>query len=189
VEIIIKELANTYKNDFLDFFENRGFMDNPEWDSCYCVFFHHDRDIADWCARTKEENRNDAIKFIENNKMKGFLAYYKEEAVGWCNVNKKSVFSFHKTRENVYDENDKDIVSIVCFLIYHIYRRKGISTKLLNSIIDHYKGTDYSYIEAYPEKKQGKEKDHYYGHLSMYLKNRFTVYKEFDNYYIVRYKL
>ena len=121
--------------------------------------------------------------------MRGFLAYYNGEVVGWCNANKKSVFSFHKTRHNVYGEDDNEIVSIVCFLIYHKYRRKGISTKLLNTIIEYYKGKNYTYIEAYPEKAQGEEKNHYYGHLSMYLKIGFSVFKEYNNYYIVRYKL
>lgn len=189
MELTIKQLTKDTKNDFLDFFDNRAFIDNPSWAGCYCIFFHHDKDMNDWSARSKEDNRNEAIRLIDNNRMKGFLAYVENEVAGWCNVNNKPVFSFHKTREAVYTDNDNDIISIVCFLVYHKHRRKGISSRLLNTIIDCYKETGYKYIEAYPGKVKNEEKANYYGYLSMYEKSGFRIFKECENYYSVRYTL
>lgn len=188
-DIIIKQLSPDITGDFLDFFDNRAFADNPGWQACYCVFFHHQQDETDWLARTKQQNRQEAISLIKSGRMNGFLAYYNNSPAGWCNVNSKTVYAFNKTRVEVLTCDDDNIISLVCFLVDHRYRRRGISSGLLQKIIMHYTGSGKLYLEAYPAKKTTRDADNYYGPLDMYLKNGFHIDKEFKDYYIVRRKL
>lgn len=189
MDITIKRLNKTLLNDYLNFFDNIAFVDNKEWEGCYCVFYHHDQDVKNWLSRSKNDNRSMAIDLINDNKLKGFLAYCNENPVGWCNVNYKALFSFDKNLQKVYSDQDDSIVSIVCFLISHKYRHLGISTKLLRAVIDYYKNAEKKHIEAYPFKNVAKDSENYHGPLNLYLKNGFYIDKEYEEYFVMKYDL
>ena len=40
MSVIIKSLGPELTDDFLYFFDNLAFSDNPEWAGCYCHFYH-----------------------------------------------------------------------------------------------------------------------------------------------------
>lgn len=189
MNIIIKQLTPDLLNDYLYYFDKIGFADNKEWEGCYCVFHHHQNNFKDWVERSKDENRNLAIKLINDNKLKGFLAYDNDKSIAWCNVNEKILYSFNKTIKKIETDLDNEIISIVCFLVSHKYRRQGVSSKLLNHIINFYKNTNKNYIEAYPFKNTTKDSENCHGPLSLYLKNNFYIDKEHENYTVVKYKL
>lgn len=189
MEIKIKKLSKELIEDFLYFFDEKAFSDNPQWGHCYCLFFHYTGSEADWLKRTKKENRQDAIQLIKSGKLQGFLAYENNIPIGWCNANEKGEFSFNLNRSQVSGLEDQDTISIVCFVIAPEYRRKGVSTKLLNYIIDYYQNTNKKFLEAYPGKNASKDCENYHGPVSLYLKNNFQVIRELDDYSIMRLEL
>lgn len=189
MNITIKPLGPGILDDYLYFFDTIAFVDNREWEGCYCVFYHHDKNVEDWIARSKKENRDMAITLVDQGVLKGFLVYDNEDPIAWCNVNDKDLFSFDKNLNNVYGDNDDTVISIVCFLVSHKYRRRGISTMLLKRIIDHYRLSGKKYLEAYPFKHAVRDSENYHGPLDLYLKNGFSIDKEYDEYFIVRYDL
>ncbi|MFX0180999.1 MAG: GNAT family N-acetyltransferase, partial [Candidatus Hodarchaeota archaeon] len=75
MDIIIKALQPDLIDDFLNFFDNIGFVDNPDWAGCYCQFYHVEGSRKKWAERTKEQNRDSSKALITSGKMKGFLAY------------------------------------------------------------------------------------------------------------------
>ncbi len=189
MEIQVKKLSEELLEDFLYFFDEKAFLDNPEWGHCYCLFFHYNGSEADWLKRTKKENRQDAIQLIKSGQLQGFLAYENNVPIGWCNANEKSKFSFNLNRSQVYGSEDQDTISIVCFVIAPEYRRKGVSTKLLNFIIEYYQNTNKKYLEAYPANNAAKDCENYHGPVSLYQKNNFQIIKELEDYSIMRLKL
>jgi ribosomal protein S18 acetylase RimI-like enzyme len=189
MNITIKQLGPNIIDDYLYFFDNIAFVDNKEWDGCYCVFYHHDKNIKDWMARTKNDNRNMAINLINQGKLKGFLAFDNEKPIAWCNVNEKNLFFFDKNLNKVYCDIDNKIISIVCFLVSHKYRRRGISTLLLKEIINHYQKSSKAFLEAYPFTNVIKDSENYHGPLELYTKNGFYIDKEYDKYFVMKYKL
>jgi len=189
MNITIKQLSENLLNDYLYFFDNIAFVDNKEWEGCYCMFYHHDNDSKNWLSRSKEDNRSMAINMINNHKLNGFLAYDNETPIAWCNANDKKSFSFNKNLKKVNSDFDDSIVSIVCFLISHQYRRHGISTKLLQEVINYYEQSKKKYIEAYPFKNVIKDSENYHGPLNLYVKNGFYIDKEYENYFVMKYNL
>lgn len=173
-------------DDFLDLFDHRAFVDNPKWAVCYCAFFHHVGDETDWLKRSGPQNRDLAIELIREGAMKGFLAYDGERPVGWCNANVKSAYSLEKNRKEVLGSDDARTIAIVCFVIDHEYRRRGISGLLLKGVLDHYRGTGIRLIEAYPSREAAGDAANYHGPLSLYLNNGFSIEGEMESYYIVR---
>lgn len=89
----IKALSPELLPDYLGFFDRVAFTDNPDWASCYCVYYHHDPAGKPWDKRTGAENRELAGRLIRSGRLRGFLAYTGDEPAGWCNVNDKRSFA------------------------------------------------------------------------------------------------
>lgn len=189
MEIEIKSLSAKTLDDFLFFFDDVAFTDNPEWASCYCLFFHFPGSLEEWMSRKKEDNRNDAVNFIREGRMQGYLAYFDDSPIGWCNVNSKNHFAALARDEELKTTDDDSIASIVCFLVAPGFRNKSVAGRLLKRVCEDYKDKGYQYLEAYPRTRAKSAAENYHGPLSLYIKHGFEVFKEYKNYRIVRKKL
>ena len=88
-------------------------------------------------------------------------------------------------RSDLIRDLNKNIISIVCFLIAPNYRKKGIARELLKSIIFQSKQMGYNSIEAYPVKNANSDAKSYHGPINLYKSEGFTIYKELEDLYIV----
>jgi GNAT superfamily N-acetyltransferase len=169
--MIIKAMRRENASDWFDFFDNRAFADHLDWKGCYCTGPFMPR-LAEYSSKSRIR-RNYAKWLIENGIMKGYLAYEDGKVVGWCNVNKRSVFPKLKG----VSEDGEDILSIACFLVEKEYRRKGIAQKLLDRIMMDAKKEGIRVIEAYPRKRARTDYGNYHGVYSMYEKSGFQTGK------------
>lgn len=204
MDIVIKQLNSSLLDDFLYYFDKVAFTDNPEWSGCYCQFYHFEGTRKDWTRRSSKENREAAIKLINSEKMNGFLVYYNRNPIGWCNANSKDdypvliqdeypivylpdIFTTDIEQQNriINHISEEKTACIVCLLIAPEYRKKGIARKLLKFIIEYYISKNFDYIEAYPRKKV-KFPYCAEGPISLYESEGFLLYKEHDEFYIVR---
>jgi ribosomal protein S18 acetylase RimI-like enzyme len=186
MDITIKQLTPDLLKDYLFFFDNIAFTEHPDWSVCYCFSYHFIGTKNEW---NMENNRSSVIKYISERKMTGYLAYYGEKPVGWCNVNNRINYErLLKYYELIDNSNDK-VCSIVCFLIDPDYRRKGIAKKILEHICIDYSKQNYDYIEAYPGKGQLSCEEHFKGPLKLYEKFDFKIEKEYNDYFVVRKKI
>jgi GNAT superfamily N-acetyltransferase len=187
MEITIQKLTKELIDDFLYFFDTIAFTDNKEWDGCYCCFYHFKS--KEWEQQSKEKNRQAAMKFIGEGTMKGYLAYHEGKPVGWANVNDKINYSLLTEDPNLWEKSAEKTGSIVCFLIAPDYRGKGIASRLLTTILDDYHKAGYDYLEAYPRKGELSCAEQYHGPFKMYEKAGFLLYKQLEEYDIVRKQL
>ncbi|MFX1312777.1 MAG: GNAT family N-acetyltransferase [Promethearchaeota archaeon] len=182
----IKPLKPDLLDDFLYYFDKIGFADNPDWSACYCHFFHFTGNIKEWEKRSGEENRNASIQLIQSEKMHGFLAYLDNKPVGWCNINSRENFAKSLYKYEDLGSREKKIAGIVCFLIAHTHRKQGIARQLLRYACSSYKEKGYDIIEAYPRKGKLSEAQSYHGPISLYISDGFSIYKEFEDFYVMR---
>jgi len=78
----IRSLTPQRLADFLDFFEQRAFADNPRWPSCYCPYPHADHARIVWKDRSAAQNRAATCERIADETMTGWLAYSQVQAIG-----------------------------------------------------------------------------------------------------------
>ena len=186
IKIEIRPLTKDLKDDYLFFFDNMTFKENPDWSSCYCYDYHFIGDVA---KCTRESNRSSVINLINENKLTGYLVFHNDKPIGWCNANNRLNYQ-RLLKDYDYIDNPHDkVCSIVCFIIHPDYRRQGIAQKILEKIIMDYSNKDYDYIEAYPKKGELSSERNFKGPLELYKRNDFKIHKEYDDYYVVRKKI
>jgi ribosomal protein S18 acetylase RimI-like enzyme len=183
MDIEIKPLTVDLLDDFLFFFDNVIFTENPDWSRCYCYSFHFTGTNDQW---NRDDNRSSVINLIRDNKMTGYLAYYKNKPVGWCNANNRLNYQRLLKYYDLVDNPEDKVCSIVCFLIDPEFRRTGIAKKILGHIQSDYSSLSYDYLEAYPGKGILSCEKHYKGPLALYEEYSFEIVKEYIDYYVVR---
>jgi ribosomal protein S18 acetylase RimI-like enzyme len=195
MNITIKPLSEALIPDFLNFFDNIAFTDNPEWSGCYCYYYHESCPPDQWMKRGAAANREDAQKLIQAGTLRGYLAFdpSTNQPMGWINVNDKGNYPRLATNPDFIDTDSGTvglkIAAIVCYVIAPNYRRQGIATQLLARAIADYTGQGYDYLEAYPAKGAKTDAHLYHGPVPMYEEAGFTIYRELKNFDILRKKL
>ena len=186
VNIKIRALSPDILEDFLYYFDNVAFTDNPSWSTCYCHFYHFSGKPKQFFKRTAKENRTASKQLILSEKMKGYIAYLDEKPVGWCNVNSKDNFAKIPFKQKFQNK----IASLICFVIAPLYRKRGIARKLLRYACSDSQKKGYEIFEVYPKKGDLLTDAHSYrGPFSLYKSEGFSIYKEFKDYYVMRKKL
>jgi ribosomal protein S18 acetylase RimI-like enzyme len=186
MDIAIRPLTKYLKDDYLFFFDNMIFKENPEWSICYCYDYHFTGDVA---KCTRESNRSAVINLINENKLTGYLVFENDKPIGWCNANNRLNYQRLLRDYDLIDSPDDKVCSIVCFLIHPDYRRQGIAQKILEKIIKDYSNKDFDYIEAYPRKGELSSEGNFKGPLELYKRFDFKINKEYEDYYVVRKKI
>jgi len=186
MNIEIKPLTRELKNDYLFFFDNITFQENPDRLKCYCYDYHFTGDVE---TCTRETSRSSVINLINENILRGYLAFDNDKPIGWCNVNNRSNYQRLLKDYDYIDNPDDKVLSIVCFLIHPDYRRKGIAQQLLTKIIKDFSNKDYDYFEAYPKKEGLSCEGNFKGPLELYNRFDFKIKKEYPGYYVVRKKI
>src|SRR5256886_13911129 len=141
-----------------------------------------ERLVADYPARTKEQNRASRSELLRSAKANGLVAYRLGRVVGWCHAAPKSEL------KSVPGEPASDVGAIVCFVVAPDQRRQGIATQLLEAAVDHLRSRGMKTAEAYP--RVGEIEPFRWGWAqyvrppSMYAKNGFAIEETFHAFWI-----
>lgn len=182
----IHPLTKDLKEDYLFFFDNIVFEENPDRSSCYCCDYHF---LAPVETCTRDVSRPFVSNLIDEGKFSGYLVYDGDQPVGWCNANNRSNYQRLLRDFDLVDNPNDKVCSIVCFLIDPNHRRQGIAQQIVQRIVTDYADLGYDYIEAYPRKGALSSEDNFKGPKELYERFDFKVHKEHDNYYVMRRQL
>lgn len=124
-----------------------------------------------------------AIDYIKQGRLKGYLAYYGNQVVGWCNVNEKENFERLNRKDcpQLWDDYCGKVKAIVCFCVKPEMRGKGIASQLVEYICENEKA---DCIEAYPY-EGAFDCLHYTGKVSMFEKKGFEIVKRLEHRQVV----
>jgi ribosomal protein S18 acetylase RimI-like enzyme len=172
--------------DYLRFFDQVAFTDNPDWASCYCLFYHVPE--AGWEKRSGAQNREEAAGLIRAGGLSGFLAYEDGRPVGWCNANRKERYVLLAKAGELWDPGEEAgrTLSVVCFVIAPAHRRRGIARQLLTAACAAAGAQGLERVEAYPRKNARTAAQHCHGPLELYRAQGFIAHRELPDYWIVR---
>lgn len=184
MELKIKKLSKELIDDYLHYFDDIAFCDNPSWSECYCTHFYYSEG-DDFDNITGEETRACVVDRMNSGKHNGFIAYIDGKPVGWINADIKENYIRIMENEEVDYDREKKVGSIVCFVVDHNNRGKGIATSLLAEACRFFEDNGYDSVEAYPLKSPKNIAENYHGPLKMFLSNGFVVAKELNDICVV----
>lgn len=188
-DITIKTLSEELVADYLRFFDEDAFRDNPDWASCYCAFFQHRGSDEEWERRTGQENRALVEELAETRQLHGYLAYVDQKVVGWCQAAPSRSFpSLHRTGCPIPLDGDQ-VGAIVCFVVAPAHRRTGVARTLLQAAVKGLAESGMTYAEAYPVKDSQNTAANFPGPLGLYVTEGFDIVREVGKRAIVRKRL
>ena len=195
MNIEIRKLTPELLEEYLNFFDTTPHFTNKDEDKCYCVC---------WCNvayeeqefSTAEKRRKKAIAYVKGNNIQGYLAYYNNKVVGWCNANTKSDCMECQCGKMYLSLTDKEesspnikVKGVFCFAIAPEIRGNGVATLLLKSVCEDAAQDGFDFVEAYPNKEFMSTQDDYMGPIKMYENLGFTAYYEIGPKLVMRKKL
>lgn len=187
--IEIVPLTPARQQDYLRFFDQDAFADNPRWAACYCWFPHADHSASAcpaWEQRTAHQNREAAARCISGGTLTGFLALADGKAVGWCNANRITRYSVVNPEPGL-DADEAGFIA--CFVVAAPWRGHGIARRLLDAACDHFRAQGCRWVEARPAREANSAADNYHGPLALYLSRGFQILREEGNTVVVRRRL
>ena len=192
MDIEIRKLTSELAEDYARFFDRTPHDDNIDEHKCYCVCWCND-DCEGKDFSSAEKRRDWAVRYVQNGNIQGYLAYCKDEIVGWCNANTKSdclqCESWRRFMGYVpLEEPDAGlkVKSVFCFVIAPEMKRKGIATRLLERVCEDARKNGFDFAEAYPYRGFGDPSSDFRGHFAMYRNFGFTVYHEGEQGLVMR---
>jgi ribosomal protein S18 acetylase RimI-like enzyme len=187
----IRPLSPDLLDDYLSFFDHDAFCDNPEWQSCYCAFFHfYSRArVQEWEERTGEQNRAMVSDLIRAGRMRGYLAFAGAKVAGWCHAAPRVELPSLRERFDLpADEAGGlgSIGSIACFVVAKGHRHQGVARQLLDAACQGFRAMGLSCAEAYPHSGRETDAENYHGPLAMYLAAGFQPFQTRGDLMVVR---
>jgi ribosomal protein S18 acetylase RimI-like enzyme len=172
-EIEIRPLTAAAKDDYLRFFDQDAFPDNPAWASCYCISYHVDMPPEQFDERGAAANRADRAAMIERGDASGVMAYATGagggRVVGWVNASPRTSYPLLDKIPEFAADDPATSGAIVCFVINPSYRGQGLARKLLDGACDMLRARGLKTVYAYPPPQASTAAGSYHGKLSMYL--------------------
>ena len=175
----LKRLSGETLDDFLGYFDHRAFLEDKNWDGCYCQFYLNTPEQNDVEINKSKTNRASACSRVETGVMDGYLAYEGDKVVGWCAAGSSLMYPGLPGAEET-------IARILCFNVDPELRGQGLSGKMLDLILDDLSSRGFESAEAAPNKDSYSIKS-YRGSIDMFTKRGFEMVTELgDGFVLVR---
>jgi len=176
MELEFRPLNASTAQDFVSFFDHLDYSYKPDWQGCYCVYYHTTCEDDAWMARTSAQNRASALDLIARGEMRGFLAYADNQCVGWCNANALHGLQRY-ARSPELAEFDAKTGVIICFVIHPDFRGKGVARQLIRAAVDGFRREGFARILALPFEWKDNPELQYHGTRAMFAEAGFRVLK------------
>lgn len=115
---------------------------------CWCMYWRLSR--AEFDRHKGDGNKQSMQDLVSHGQVPGLLAYHDGVPAGWCAIAPREVFSTLERSRILKRLDAQPVWSIVCFFIAKLFRRQGLSVRLLKAAIDYAAENGATIIEGYP---------------------------------------
>lgn len=172
--LVLKRLSTETLDEFLAYFDHRAFLNDSNWDGCYCQFYLGTEDNSELpIEQKKQENRALACSRVETGKMDGYLLFDGEQVIGWCAAGSSLLYP-------AFPEATETLARVLCFNIDPERRGMGLATRLLELVLADLTERGFDAVEAAPASGEISEKT-YRGSLKMFIDQGFEPVVDLGN--------
>lgn len=169
MNIIVKPLNPARWKDFEKLFGPKGACAG-----CWCMYWRLPKKT--WKAGQGAGNKRSMKKFVHENRFAGLLAYINGVPAGWCSLGPRENFPVLEKSRILGRVDEKPVWSIVCFFIDKLYRKQGVSSRLLKEVVKFASNKKITILEGYPvipNKKNYPDTFAYTGFYNSFIKAGF----------------
>ncbi len=95
-------------------------------------------------------NRRAMKKIVTSGEVPGILAFAGDEPVAWCALAPRERYSRLARSRVLAPVDEEPVWSIVCFFVARSFRRRGITTGLIEAAVAHARRHGARVVEGYP---------------------------------------
>ena len=96
------------------------------------------------------QNKHLMQQLVMSGEQPGILAYAEGEPAGWCALAPRETYDRLRRSRILKPVDDLRVWSVVCFFVRREFRRKGVTTGLLQAAIQHVRNQGGQILEGYP---------------------------------------
>jgi GNAT superfamily N-acetyltransferase len=115
-------------------------------------------------AQKGDTNRLAMHDIVASGEVPGILAYHDDDSIGWCSVAPREEFPRLGRSRILKPVDEQSVWSVVCFYVAKRYRRRGVSTRLLEASVDYVRSRGGSVVEGYAVEPRKDELPDIYGY-------------------------
>jgi GNAT superfamily N-acetyltransferase len=115
---------------------------------CWCMYWRRSRKA--WTEGKGAGNRRALRRLILDGQEPGVLAYDDGEPIGWCAVAPRDQYPALARSRVLEPVDDRPVWSVSCLFVARPYRRKGVSSRLLEAAAAHAARRGATIVEGYP---------------------------------------
>jgi GNAT superfamily N-acetyltransferase len=141
--LTIKPLTLNEWDDFEALFQEHG----PQ-NGCWCMYWRIKR--AECQRGFGEGNRLAFRAIVASGKIPGIIAYHADRAVAWCSIAPRQDYPVLERSRTLKRVDNQPVWSIVCFFVAKLYRRQGMTERLLLAALNYARTQGAQIVEAYP---------------------------------------
>jgi GNAT superfamily N-acetyltransferase len=150
MKLTFKPLTEKTWNDFEDLFGARGACGG-----CWCMAWR--LKSSDFEKQKGAGNKKKMKSLVKKNEQIGIIGYIEKKPIAWCSVAPREKFIRLESSRVLKKIDDEPVWSILCFFISREFRRKGLSTNLMEGVIAFCKKEKVKIIEGYPTVPYNKD--------------------------------
>lgn len=151
VELSFHPLTIDQWDDFVSLFGKRGACGG-----CWCMLWRLPRKQFE--LQKGDDNKLAMKLIIDSGEVPGILAYHNTKAIGWCAIAPRGNYPALSRSRILKPVDDCLCWSVACLFVNKSYRKKGVSTQLLQAAIEYARSKGAEWLEGYPvEPKPNKD--------------------------------
>ena len=124
------------------------FGNNGACGGCWCMTPR--LSTSEYKKNKGDKNKELFHQLLLKNEPLGVLAYYNKNPIAWCSISPKSRLKEMKISRIMNHTSDENTWSIVCLFIKKEFRRKQISTFIIDKAVEYAFKNGATTVEAYP---------------------------------------
>lgn len=115
---------------------------------CWCMFWRLPRKTFD--ANKGNGNKRAFKSLITSGAEPGLIAYHGDEPIAWCAIAPREQYIALDRSRILQPVDEQPVWSISCLFIKKLYRRQGVSSRLLRAAVEFVAERGGMIVEGYP---------------------------------------
>ena len=144
---------------------------------CWCMYW---RIGAEYRKRDRDKNKEAFQVIVNAGPPPGLIAFDGELPVGWCQITPRNAVPHLDEIRRLRRVDELLVWSISCFFIRIGYRKRGITTALIQAAVEFARATGAPAIEAYPLDTKLTPSSSWTGYASTFLRAGFQEVARHD---------